>query len=94
MNNFFRILREDSNGRIYVSGATEKEVNSAEEAFTEFEKGQMRRNNLLANLQAKSGCYSQTVFIIKVVHTRSKLTAENISKVNFFHSVIIIIILS
>ncbi|XP_071037469.1 kinesin-like protein KIF23 isoform X3 [Parasteatoda tepidariorum] len=75
-----KTLQEDHTGHIYVSGAIEKQVITAEEALREFEKGQINRKNLLKNLKTESSCYSQTVFVIKVLHTRLNTGADKVSQ--------------
>ncbi|KAM3924715.1 kinesin-like protein KIF23 [Leptodactylus fuscus] len=60
-----KILREDQNHNMYVSGCTEVEVKTTEEAFDVFWKGQKRRR--IANTQLnRESSRSHSVFIIKL----------------------------
>ncbi|XP_063203107.1 kinesin-like protein KIF23 isoform X4 [Chroicocephalus ridibundus] len=60
-----KILREDQNHNMYVTGCTEVEVKSTEEAFEVFWRGQKKRR--IANTQLnRESSRSHSVFIIKL----------------------------
>ncbi|CAB1339005.1 unnamed protein product [Coregonus sp. 'balchen'] len=60
-----KILREDQNHNMYVSGCTEVEVKSTEEAFEVFWRGQKKRR--IANTQLnRESSRSHSVFIVKL----------------------------
>ncbi|NXI38034.1 KIF23 protein, partial [Galbula dea] len=60
-----KLLREDQNHNMYVTGCTELEVKSTEEAFEVFWRGQKKRR--IANTQLnRESSRSHSVFIIKL----------------------------
>ncbi|XP_036819798.1 kinesin-like protein KIF23 isoform X6 [Oncorhynchus mykiss] len=60
-----KILREDQNHNMYVSGCTEVEVKSTEEAFEVFWRGQKKRRIADTQLNRESS-RSHSVFIVKL----------------------------
>ncbi|XP_034432075.1 kinesin-like protein KIF23 isoform X7 [Hippoglossus hippoglossus] len=60
-----KILREDQNHNMYVSGCTEVEVKSTEEAFEVFWKGQKKRRTANTQLNRESS-RSHSVFTVKL----------------------------
>ncbi|XP_045564336.1 kinesin-like protein KIF23 isoform X4 [Salmo salar] len=60
-----KILREDQNHNMYVSGCTEVEVKSTEEAFQVFWRGQKKRRIADTQLNRESS-RSHSVFIVKL----------------------------
>jgi hypothetical protein len=61
-----KIIREDSNGNMYVHGVNEQEVFNADEAFEWLRKGQLRKRTAPTFLNMDSS-RSHTVFTIRVV---------------------------
>uniref|UniRef100_A0A6Q2ZIN1 Kinesin-like protein n=1 Tax=Esox lucius TaxID=8010 RepID=A0A6Q2ZIN1_ESOLU len=72
-----KILREDQNHNMYVSGCTEVEVKSTEEAFEVFWRGQKKRR--IANTQLnRESSRSHSVFIIKLAQAPLDADGDNI----------------
>ncbi|XP_028922409.1 kinesin-like protein KIF23 isoform X4 [Ornithorhynchus anatinus] len=72
-----KILREDKNHNMYVSGCTEIEVKSTEEAFEVFWKGQKKRR--IANTQLnRESSRSHSVFIIKLAQAPLDAEGDNV----------------
>lgn len=65
-----KIIREDGNRNMYVHGCTEVEVNSSEEAFEVFQRGQRRRHIAYTALNAESS-RSHSVFTIRLVQVNT-----------------------
>ncbi|CAI8044875.1 Kinesin-like protein KIF23, partial [Geodia barretti] len=59
-------LREDTNHNMYVSGGTEVEVKSTEEAFDVLQRGQKRRRVAMTTMNTESS-RSHSVFTIRLV---------------------------
>ncbi|XP_034143954.1 kinesin-like protein KIF23 isoform X1 [Esox lucius] len=75
-----KILREDQNHNMYVSGCTEVEVKSTEEAFEVFWRGQKKRR--IANTQLnRESSRSHSVFIIKLAQAPLDADGDNILQV-------------
>ncbi|XP_060709019.1 kinesin-like protein KIF23 isoform X5 [Hemiscyllium ocellatum] len=72
-----KILREDSNHNMYVSGCTEVEVKSTEEAFEVFWKGQKKRRIANTTLNRESS-RSHSVFIIKLAQAPLDADGDNV----------------
>ncbi|XP_020781141.2 kinesin-like protein KIF23 isoform X2 [Boleophthalmus pectinirostris] len=72
-----KLLREDFNHNMYVSGCVEMEVKSAEEAFQVFWKGQKRRKVANTRLNRESS-RSHSVFIIKLAQAPLDADGDNI----------------
>ncbi|XP_062922243.1 kinesin-like protein KIF23 isoform X3 [Mobula hypostoma] len=70
-------LREDSNHNMYVSGCTEVEVKSTEEAFEVFWKGQKKRRIANTTLNRESS-RSHSVFIIKLAQAPLDADGDNV----------------
>ncbi|XP_015728914.1 kinesin-like protein KIF23 isoform X5 [Coturnix japonica] len=72
-----KILREDQNHNMYVTGCTEVEVKSTEEAFEVFWKGQKKRR--IANTQLnRESSRSHGVFIIKLAQAPLDADGDNV----------------
>ncbi|XP_050443213.1 kinesin-like protein KIF23 [Adelges cooleyi] len=71
-----KIIREDSNGNMYVHGANEQEVNSADEAFDWLRKGQLRKRTAPTLLNIDSS-RSHTVFTLRLV--QAPLDADGVN---------------
>uniref|UniRef100_A0A8C3NXG6 Kinesin-like protein n=1 Tax=Cyanoderma ruficeps TaxID=181631 RepID=A0A8C3NXG6_9PASS len=72
-----KILREDQNHNMYVTGCTEVEVKSTEEAFEVFWKGQKKRR--IANTQLnRESSRSHSVFIIKLAQAPLDADGDNV----------------
>uniref|UniRef100_A0A8D0F0T0 Kinesin-like protein n=1 Tax=Strix occidentalis caurina TaxID=311401 RepID=A0A8D0F0T0_STROC len=72
-----KILREDQNHNMYVTGCTEVEVKSTEEAFEVFWRGQKRRR--IANTQLnRESSRSHSVFIIKLAQAPLDADGDNV----------------
>ncbi|XP_038622979.1 kinesin-like protein KIF23 isoform X1 [Tachyglossus aculeatus] len=72
-----KILREDKNHNMYVSGCTEVEVKSTEEAFEVFWKGQKKRR--IANTQLnRESSRSHSVFMIKLAQAPLDAEGDNV----------------
>ncbi|XP_029430871.1 kinesin-like protein KIF23 isoform X2 [Rhinatrema bivittatum] len=72
-----KILREDQNHNMYISGCTEIEVKSTEEAFEVFWKGQKRRR--IANTQLnRESSRSHSVFTIKLAQAPLDADGDNV----------------
>ncbi|NWI94330.1 KIF23 protein, partial [Pitta sordida] len=72
-----KILREDQNHNMYVTGCTEVEVKSTEEAFAVFWRGQKRRR--IANTQLnRESSRSHGVFIIKLAQAPLDADGDNV----------------
>ncbi|NXS91452.1 KIF23 protein, partial [Jacana jacana] len=72
-----KILREDQNHNMYVTGCTEVEVKSTEEAFEVFWRGQKRRR--VANTQLnRESSRSHSVFIIKLAQAPLDADGDNV----------------
>ncbi|NXL38421.1 KIF23 protein, partial [Glaucidium brasilianum] len=72
-----KILREDQNHNMYVTGCTEVEVKSAEEAFEVFWRGQKRRH--IANTQLnRESSRSHSVYIIKLAQAPLDADGDNV----------------
>uniref|UniRef100_A0A3B4YPV1 Kinesin-like protein n=1 Tax=Seriola lalandi dorsalis TaxID=1841481 RepID=A0A3B4YPV1_SERLL len=72
-----KILREDQNHNMYVSGCMEVEVKSAEEAFQVFWRGQKKRKIANTRLNRESS-RSHSVFIIKLAQAPLDADGDNI----------------
>ncbi|XP_068168905.1 kinesin-like protein KIF23 isoform X1 [Antennarius striatus] len=72
-----KILREDQNHNMYVSGCMEVEVKSSEEAFQVFWKGQKRRKVANTCLNRESS-RSHSVFIIKLAQAPLDADGDNV----------------
>lgn len=72
-----KILREDCNHNMYVSGVVEMEVKSTEEAYDLFYKGQKRRKVAHTALNTESS-RSHSVFCIRVVQAPLDPVGEEI----------------
>ncbi len=75
-----RILREDSSRNMYVSGATEVEVKSTEEAFEVLYRGQKMRRVANTQLNQESS-RSHSVFTIKLVQAPLDHTGKDVLQV-------------
>ncbi|XP_029871548.1 kinesin-like protein KIF23 isoform X5 [Aquila chrysaetos chrysaetos] len=72
-----KILREDQNHNMYVTGCTEVEVKSTEEAFEVFWRGQKKRR--IANTQLnRESSRSHSVFIIKLAQAPLDADGDNV----------------
>ncbi|XP_074090609.1 kinesin-like protein KIF23 isoform X2 [Macrotis lagotis] len=72
-----KMLREDKNHNMYVSGCTEVEVKSTEEAFEVFWRGQKKRR--IANTQLnRESSRSHSVFIIKLAQAPLDADGDNV----------------
>uniref|UniRef100_A0A669P6C2 Kinesin-like protein n=1 Tax=Phasianus colchicus TaxID=9054 RepID=A0A669P6C2_PHACC len=72
-----KILREDQNHNMYVTGCTEVEVKSTEEAFEVFWKGQKKRR--IANTQLnRESSRSHGVFMIKLAQAPLDADGDNV----------------
>ncbi|XP_074772959.1 kinesin-like protein KIF23 isoform X1 [Athene noctua] len=72
-----KILREDQNHNMYVTGCTEVEVKSAEEAFEVFWRGQKKRH--IANTQLnRESSRSHSVYIIKLAQAPLDADGDNV----------------
>ncbi|XP_071424298.1 kinesin-like protein KIF23 isoform X2 [Pithys albifrons albifrons] len=72
-----KMLREDQNHNMYVTGCTEVEVKSTEEAFEVFWRGQKRRR--IANTQLnRESSRSHSVFIIKLAQAPLDADGDNV----------------
>ncbi|XP_061855450.1 kinesin-like protein KIF23 isoform X4 [Colius striatus] len=72
-----KILREDQNHNMYVTGCTEVEVKSTEEAFEVFWRGQKKRR--IANTQLnRESSRSHGVFIIKLAQAPLDADGDNV----------------
>ncbi|XP_050525569.1 kinesin-like protein KIF23 [Daktulosphaira vitifoliae] len=71
-----KIIREDSNGNMYVHGVNEQEVNSADEAFDWLRKGQLRKRTAPTFLNIDSS-RSHTVFTLRLV--QAPLDADGVN---------------
>ena len=73
-------LREDNNRNMYVSGVTEVEVKSTEEAYSIFWKGQKKRRvaNTLLNRESSR---SHSVFAVKLVQAPLDPDGEEVLQV-------------
>ena len=76
-----RILREDPSRNMYVSGATEMEVKSTEEAFEVLYRGQKVRRVAHTQLNQESS-RSHTVFTIKLVQAPLDHTGKEVLQVS------------
>ncbi|XP_051053656.1 kinesin-like protein KIF23 isoform X3 [Phodopus roborovskii] len=72
-----KILREDKNHNMYVSGCTEVEVKSTEEAFEVFWRGQKKRRIANTHLNRESS-RSHSVFSIKLVQAPLDADGDNV----------------
>ncbi|KAG7245405.1 hypothetical protein INR49_010856 [Caranx melampygus] len=72
-----KILREDQNHNMYVSGCMEVEVKSPEEAFQVFWRGQKKRKIANTRLNRESS-RSHSVFIIKLAQAPLDADGDNI----------------
>jgi kinesin family member 23 len=72
-----RLLREDSTGRIYVAGATELEVYSADEALRLLCRGQKARRIASTQLNADSS-RSHAIFNIRLVQAPMDETGNKV----------------
>ncbi|XP_064387362.1 kinesin-like protein KIF23 [Halichondria panicea] len=72
-----RILREDSSRNMYVSGATEVEVKSTEEAFEVLYRGQKMRRVAHTQLNQESS-RSHSVFTVKLVQAPLDHTGKDV----------------
>ncbi|XP_068615330.1 kinesin-like protein KIF23 [Brachionichthys hirsutus] len=72
-----KILREDQNHNMYVSGCMEVEVKSGEEAFQVFWRGQKRRKVANTCLNRESS-RSHSVFIIKLAQAPLDADGDNV----------------
>ncbi|XP_054475406.1 kinesin-like protein KIF23 isoform X2 [Anoplopoma fimbria] len=72
-----RILREDQNHNMYVSGCMEVEVKSAEEAFQVFWRGQKKRKVANTRLNRESS-RSHSVLIVKLAQAPLDADGDNI----------------
>uniref|UniRef100_A0A803VQ86 Kinesin family member 23 n=1 Tax=Ficedula albicollis TaxID=59894 RepID=A0A803VQ86_FICAL len=76
-----KILREDQNHNMYVTGCTEVEVKSTEEAFEVFWRGQKKRR--IANTQLnRESSRSHSVFIIKLAQAPLDADGDNVLQVS------------
>ncbi len=75
-----RILREDSSRNMYVSGATEVEVKSTEEAFEVLYRGQKMRRVAHTQLNQESS-RSHSVFTVKLVQAPLDHTGKDVLQV-------------
>ncbi|XP_064013921.1 kinesin-like protein KIF23 isoform X2 [Pogoniulus pusillus] len=72
-----KLLREDQNHNMYVTGCTEVEVKSTEEAFEVFWRGQKKRR--IANTQLnRESSRSHSVFIIKLAQAPLDADGDNV----------------
>ncbi|KAJ7420266.1 kinesin family member 23 [Willisornis vidua] len=72
-----KMLREDQNHNMYVTGCTEVEVKSTEEAFEVFWRGQKKRR--IANTQLnRESSRSHSVFIIKLAQAPLDADGDNV----------------
>ncbi|NXA50099.1 KIF23 protein, partial [Nothocercus julius] len=72
-----KILREGQNHKMYVTGCTEVEVKSTEEAFEVFWRGQKKRR--IANTQLnRESSRSHSVFIIKLAQAPLDADGDNV----------------
>ncbi|KFV77424.1 Kinesin-like KIF23, partial [Struthio camelus australis] len=72
-----KTLREDQNHNMYVTGCTEVEVKSTEEAFEVFWRGQKKRR--IANTQLnRESSRSHSVFIIKLAQAPLDADGDNV----------------
>ncbi|NWU94497.1 KIF23 protein, partial [Upupa epops] len=72
-----KILREDQNHNMYVTGCTEVEVKSTEEAFEVFWRGQKKRR--IANTQLnRESSRSHSVFTIKLAQAPLDADGDNV----------------
>ncbi|NXL52417.1 KIF23 protein, partial [Podilymbus podiceps] len=72
-----KILREDQNHNMYVTGCTEVEVKSTEEAFEVFWRGQKKRH--IANTQLnRESSRSHSVFMIKLAQAPLDADGDNV----------------
>ncbi|NWW46042.1 KIF23 protein, partial [Pedionomus torquatus] len=72
-----KILREDQNRNMYVTGCTEVEVKSTEEAFEVFWRGQKKRR--IANTQLnRESSRSHSVFTIKLAQAPLDADGDNV----------------
>ncbi|XP_028640311.1 kinesin-like protein KIF23, partial [Grammomys surdaster] len=71
------MLREDKNHNTYISGCSEIEVQSAEEAFKVFWRGQKKRHIATTKMNRESS-RSHTVFTIKLVQAPLDANGDNI----------------
>ncbi|XP_023365780.1 kinesin-like protein KIF23 [Otolemur garnettii] len=72
-----KLLREDKNHNMYVSGCTEVEVKSTEEAFEVFWRGQKKRRIANTHLNRESS-RSHSVFNIKLVQAPLDADGDNV----------------
>ncbi|XP_061302479.1 kinesin-like protein KIF23 isoform X4 [Pezoporus flaviventris] len=72
-----KVLREDQNHNMYVTGCTEVEVKSTEEAFEVFWRGQKKRR--IANTQLnRESSRSHSVFMIKLAQAPLDADGDNV----------------
>ncbi|XP_075288200.1 kinesin-like protein KIF23 isoform X8 [Opisthocomus hoazin] len=72
-----KMLREDQNHNMYVTGCTEVEVKSTEEAFEVFWRGQKKRR--IANTQLnRESSRSHSVFMIKLAQAPLDADGDNV----------------
>ncbi|XP_050426998.1 kinesin-like protein KIF23 [Adelges cooleyi] len=71
-----KVIREDSNGNMYVHGVNEKEATSAEEAFYWLKKGQLNKRTAPTFLNIDSS-RSHTVFTLRLV--QAPLDADGVN---------------
>uniref|UniRef100_H0XXS1 Kinesin-like protein KIF23 n=1 Tax=Otolemur garnettii TaxID=30611 RepID=H0XXS1_OTOGA len=75
-----KLLREDKNHNMYVSGCTEVEVKSTEEAFEVFWRGQKKRRIANTHLNRESS-RSHSVFNIKLVQAPLDADGDNVLQI-------------
>ena len=73
-------LREDTNHNMYVSGVTEIEVKSTEEAFAVLQRGQKRRRVAMTTMNTESS-RSHSVFTIRLVQAPLNHSGEEVFQV-------------
>ncbi|VVC44885.1 Kinesin motor domain, conserved site,P-loop containing nucleoside triphosphate hydrolase,Kinesin motor [Cinara cedri] len=72
-----KIIREDSNGNMYVHGVNEQEVVNPNEAIESFRKGQLRKRTAPTFLNTDSS-RSHTVFTVRIVKAPLDIDGLNV----------------